>query len=135
MFIKIKQYTKENLHRAWLILSYRNQEHEWRKQKIKENLQEEIAAFLCSEEYVRSTGVKRLYYRFIYKILLDTHGTINLPDHEIEALARCFLPDILAFFESEEGKAEFEAWKAEKAKQTKQIDPGKNPVIASPACQ
>ena len=27
----------------------------------------------------------------------------NIPDHEIEKLARCFLPDIIAFFESEEG--------------------------------
>ena len=35
-----------------------------------------------------------------------------LPDHEIEAIARCILPDILAFFESEEGQKEFAEWKA-----------------------
>ena len=35
----------------------------------------------------------------------------GLPAHEIEALAKCFLPDILDYFNSEEGKKEFEEWK------------------------
>ena len=86
---------------------------------IKKNLQAKISKFLCSKEYLNSHGLKRLRYNFIYKIFLDTHGAINLPDYEIDALARCFLPDILTYFESEEGKAEFEAWKSEKAKTTK----------------
>lgn len=30
----------------------------------------------------------------------------------IEKVARCLLPDILAFFESKEGQKEFEEWKA-----------------------
>ena len=34
-----------------------------------------------------------------------------VPDFEIEALARCLLPKIQAYFESDEGKAAFEAWK------------------------
>ena len=37
----------------------------------------------------------------------------NIPKHELEALARCFLPDIQAFFESEEGQREFAEWKAQ----------------------
>jgi len=40
----------------------------------------------------------------------------NIPKHEVETLARCFLPDIQAFFESEEGKKEYEEWKEEQAK-------------------
>lgn len=32
---------------------------------------------------------------------------IKIPQYEIEALARCFLPDILAFYESEEGQKKF----------------------------
>lgn len=36
----------------------------------------------------------------------------DYPDHAIERVARCILPDILAYFESEEGQQEFEAWKA-----------------------
>ena len=30
-----------------------------------------------------------------------------IPQHQIEAIARCILPDILAFYESEEGQREF----------------------------
>lgn len=39
---------------------------------------------------------------------------IKIPQHELEAIARCLLPDIISFFESEEGQQEFEKWKSEK---------------------
>ena len=35
----------------------------------------------------------------------------GIPQHRIEAIARCILPDILAFYESEEGQREFAEWK------------------------
>ncbi len=35
----------------------------------------------------------------------------NIPRHELEALARCLLPDIRAFYKSEEGQREFAQWK------------------------
>ena len=38
---------------------------------------------------------------------------MKLPKHEVESLARCLLPEIQKYFESEEGKAEFEKWKEE----------------------
>lgn len=34
----------------------------------------------------------------------------DIPKHELEKLARCFLPDIIAFFETEEGQREYEEW-------------------------
>lgn len=34
------------------------------------------------------------------------------PQHVIESIARCLLPDMLAFYESEEGQREFAQWKA-----------------------
>ena len=37
---------------------------------------------------------------------------IEIPQHDIEALARCLLPAIQKFFDSEEGMREFEEWKA-----------------------
>ena len=40
----------------------------------------------------------------------------NISKLELETLARCFLPDIQAFFESEKGKKEYEAWKEEQTK-------------------
>ena len=36
----------------------------------------------------------------------------DIPQHSIEAIARCIMPDILAFYESEEGQREFAEWKA-----------------------
>ncbi len=39
----------------------------------------------------------------------------NIPEHEIEELARCLLPEIQKFFESERGKLEFEEWKKKQA--------------------
>lgn len=44
----------------------------------------------------------------------------GIPKHELEILARHFLPQIQAFFESEEGRKEYEEWKAEQAALTAQ---------------
>lgn len=35
----------------------------------------------------------------------------NIPQYKVEAIARCIMPDILAFYESEEGQKEFAEWK------------------------
>ena len=43
----------------------------------------------------------------------------NIPRHELEALARCLLPDIQAFFESEEGQREFAEWQERQKEQNK----------------
>ena len=40
----------------------------------------------------------------------------TIPQHQIEAIARCILPDILAFYESEVGQREFAAWQAQQVK-------------------
>lgn len=38
----------------------------------------------------------------------------KIPKEAVKDLARTFLPDIIAFFESEEGRKEFEDWKHNK---------------------
>ncbi len=40
----------------------------------------------------------------------------DIPQHKVEQIARCLLPDILAYFESEEGQREFEEWRVEQAR-------------------
>ena len=40
----------------------------------------------------------------------------TIPQHQIEAIARCILPDILAFYENEEGQREFATWQAQQVK-------------------
>ncbi len=44
----------------------------------------------------------------------------KIPPHKIEAIARCLLPDILAYYESEEGQREFAEWKEQR--EAKQAD-------------
>lgn len=46
----------------------------------------------------------------------NDHGT-GIPLQEVEALARILLPQIQAFFESEEGQKEFAEWKEKKTNQ------------------
>ena len=52
----------------------------------------------------------------IEKLLKDTHGECDIPDDLIKEIARCLVPDIIAFFETEEAKREFEVWKIEQEK-------------------
>ena len=41
---------------------------------------------------------------------------IGITKHEIETLARSLFPEIYKFFQSDEGRREFEEWKAQQAK-------------------
>ncbi|NLB80029.1 MAG: hypothetical protein GX800_00095 [Clostridiaceae bacterium] len=43
------------------------------------------------------------------------YGT-GVPEYSIQALARCLLPEIQKYYESEEGRKAFEEWKAKQAK-------------------
>lgn len=82
---------------------------------------------LSSNKYVIFTSTNpiiRLYFELINTAYLKFHiepeGTTSLgrkkklinnsgiPQHEIEHIARCILPDILAYYESEEGQREFQ---------------------------
>lgn len=37
----------------------------------------------------------------------------DLPDHVVESIARLIYPDIVAYYESEEGQREFAEWMAQ----------------------
>ena len=52
----------------------------------------------------------------IEDLLSNSEGACDIPDEVIKEIARCLVPDIIAFFETEEAKREFEAWKAEQEK-------------------
>ena len=45
----------------------------------------------------------------------------GIPQHRIEAIARCILPDILAFYESEEGQREFAEWKKQRELEKQEV--------------
>lgn len=40
----------------------------------------------------------------------------NIPQHTIESIARRLLPDIMVYYQSEEGQREFAEWKTEQEK-------------------
>lgn len=49
-------------------------------------------------------------------IFLDIKGEKHhskIPDYVLQEIARCLLPDLIAFYESEEDIAAFNQWKAE----------------------
>ena len=45
----------------------------------------------------------------------------GIPPHRIEAIARCILPDVLAFYESEEGQREFAEWKKQRELEKQEV--------------
>ena len=53
--------------------------------------------------------------QIILEILKDKTGGIGgeVPREKVDAIAEMILPDIIAFFQTEEGKAVFEKWKKE----------------------
>ena len=60
-------------------------------------------------------------------MLSNSDGACDIPDKVIKEIARCLVPDIIAFFETEEAKREFEAWKIEQEK--KLVEKTKNEAM------
>ena len=95
---------------AW---KQRQKELAERKAEMEHEEAELMAHWFEQDAYVNGGWFKRLILRLQY-ILRDKHGEGNppkIPDHIRMEIARCLLPDIIAFCESEEGKREFEEWK------------------------
>ena len=77
--------------------------------------QETLATWFLREEYLSAGWFKRFILRLQFAFR-DTRGESHIPqipEHIRKEIARCLLPDIVAYFESEQGQREFEAWKAQ----------------------
>ena len=59
----------------------------------------------------------RNLYRRISAILYNRRAEIELPDHVLSDLARCFTADIKAFFTVSENQAAYEKWLHEREQQ------------------
>ena len=46
----------------------------------------------------------------------------TIPQREIEIIARCIFPDILAFYESEDGQREFAGWTAQQIAKANKVN-------------
>ena len=92
----------------------RKQREEEAERQRKE--QEILSTWFLREEYLNAGRFKRLLLRIEF-VFCDTRGESHLPQlppHIITEVARCLMPDIIAFYESEEGKKIFEEWKNRK---------------------
>ena len=59
----------------------------------------------------------------IISLLRDKSASARIPKRILDELARCFLPDIIAFYETPEGREEYEKWKLTQTQQTPQNTP------------
>ena len=96
----------------------------WREQQkiiTEQHLREEqekrelVEHWFEQDAYINGSWLKRAWMRIQF-IFLDIKGEkrhSKIPDHIIQELARCLLPDLITFYETEEGKAAFAQWKAE----------------------
>lgn len=77
---------------------------------------------LNKDAYARASLPKKLWMCLQY-IYWDIRGEKHMPEipaHLRMEMARCLLPDIIAFCESDKGKAEIAQWKAEQAAKKEQ---------------
>ena len=69
-------------------------------------------------EYKKTNAFKKFFLLLKYIILGNKRAKCTIPDEALESFARVILPDIYAFFETEEGQREYEEWlKEEEAKE------------------
>ena len=61
--------------------------------------------------------------RLIISILCNNRASAQIPKRILDELARCFLPDIIAFYEAVEGREEYEEWMVAQAQQSPQNAP------------
>ena len=57
--------------------------------------------------------------RSAIEVLTDKRGELGIPKEKVEAIAEMILPDIVAFFQTEEGKKVFAEWKMEQEEKQK----------------
>lgn len=76
---------------------------------------DEIAAFFAEKKQKREKALVFLNETQRRRIALGRRKKLinnsGIPQHEVEIIARILLPDIIAFYESEEGQQAFAEWK------------------------
>ena len=97
--------------------AWREQQKKITEQRLQGELEkrELVEHWFEQDAYINDTWLKRAWMRLQF-IFLDIKGEKHhskIPDYVIQEMARCVLPDLIAFYESEEGMAAFNQWKAE----------------------
>ena len=95
-----------------------------RQSELKRKETEIMEHWFEQDAYVHGNWFRRLILRIQY-LFRDTHGEGHLPEipkHIRMEIARCLLPDIIAYYESEQGQKEFAEWKKAQNKTFQQQD-------------
>lgn len=108
----------------WEEVQHQQREEEAERQKKE---QEILATWFLREEYLNAGWFKRLILRieFVFRGTRGESHIPQIPEHIRKEIARCLLPDIVAYFESEQGQREF----AERKKQKQFINNNKNKKV------
>lgn len=70
------------------------------------------------EEMQKSNPFKKAFLIFKYIMLANRKAECTIPEEALRSFVRTIMPDMLAFFQSEEGRREYEEWlKEEEAKE------------------
>ena len=102
----------------WEEVQRKQREEEAERQKIE---QEILATWFLREKYLNAGWFKRLPLRIEF-VFRDTRGESHIPqipEHIRKEIARCLLPYIVAYFESEQGQREFAEWGAQQEAEKK----------------
>lgn len=84
--------------------------------------QEILATWFLQEEYINAGRFKRFILRLKFAFC-DTRGKTSIPQipkHIRVEIARCLLPDIIAYYESEQGQRKFAEWKTQREAEKKE---------------
>ena len=83
---------------------------------------ESLSTWFLREEYINAGWFKRFLLRleFAFRSTRGESHIPQIPDHIRKEIARCLLPDIVAYFESEQGQREFAEWKAQQEAEKKE---------------
>ena len=78
--------------------------------------QEILAMWFLSEEYINAGWFKRflLLIEFAFRSTRGENHIPQIPKNIRMEIARCLLPDIIDYYESEQGQKEFEEWMEKK---------------------
>ena len=89
----------------------RKQREEEAERQRKE--QEILAMWFLSEEYINAGRFKRflLLIEFAFRSTRGEGYVPEIPKNIRIEIARCLLPDIVAYYESDQGQREFSEWK------------------------
>ena len=65
------------------------------------------------EEMQKANGFKKAFLILKYYLFRSKSGECTIPEEALRSFVRTIMPDIIAFFESEEGNREYEEWLTE----------------------